>query len=528
MSKTINSDLIRGNINTIILKALYNGDRYGYEIIKDIEDKSHGQYILKQPTLYSCLKRLESQGFITSYWGGDQSNGGRRKYYSLTDMGREVFAQSQDEYEYSRTIIDQLISERPYDLETLEPPTTTIDDNFEEKYNEADAENDVEIPNTYETQPVSSEVSVTEISETEMPQMPDTDVSIDTNCTPTVSYSSIDEILKNEASESYSENVKSAENTTYSGYGSSFFATSFSDTTDYNNDDVEQAYNDAEPEASELNFDYAQQPQEIYDYPEINSQEQEIKDTHDFYEYNSSAPSVQTSTNAQTQPNQNYRNVLSKLMQDFDGDNDAQNTTEKLTKENIIAESNMSVREKIQVRNFGKLTESIRDLGDDVKIRTPDSKAVHAYNKNYLYYKNKLLLFQFGALFLIMLLETFLTYIIVKSVVKINSNYDVALYICAILISLSLPLVAGMTYLSDPFRRKRADFNLRNSIIFRLIIMLQLLLITYAFNVYLGMPISGSKEYLLSLLLPMVLSTNVPVSGLIFNKLYKSKRFAVE
>ena len=49
MTKTINSDLIRGNINTIILKALYSGDRYGYDIIKEIEDKSHGQYIRNQP-----------------------------------------------------------------------------------------------------------------------------------------------------------------------------------------------------------------------------------------------------------------------------------------------------------------------------------------------------------------------------------------------------------------------------------------------------------------------------------------------
>lgn len=86
---------------------------------KKSKKKSHGQYILKQPTLYSCLKRLETQGFINSYWG-EQSNGGRRKYYTLTEMGREVFVQNQDEYEYSRTIIDQLISERAYDLDSIE------------------------------------------------------------------------------------------------------------------------------------------------------------------------------------------------------------------------------------------------------------------------------------------------------------------------------------------------------------------------------------------------------------------------
>ena len=77
----ISADLIRGHINTIILRTLYERDKYGYEIIEEIEAKSHGQYSLKQPTLYSALKRLESQGYINAYWKTDEvSLGGRRKY----------------------------------------------------------------------------------------------------------------------------------------------------------------------------------------------------------------------------------------------------------------------------------------------------------------------------------------------------------------------------------------------------------------------------------------------------------------
>lgn len=88
-SASISSDLIRGHINTIILRTLYDGDKYGYEIINEIEEKSKGQYTLKQPTLYSALKRLETQDFVTSYWGG-VSNGGRRKYFQLTEKGKIV------------------------------------------------------------------------------------------------------------------------------------------------------------------------------------------------------------------------------------------------------------------------------------------------------------------------------------------------------------------------------------------------------------------------------------------------------
>lgn len=118
----ISSDLIRGHINTIILRTLYERDKYGYEIIEEIEKKSHGQYTLKQPTLYSALKRLETQGYINAYWKTDEvSLGGRRKYYTLTDSGREITERNQAEWEYSRTVIDNLISDRSFDFSRPAP-----------------------------------------------------------------------------------------------------------------------------------------------------------------------------------------------------------------------------------------------------------------------------------------------------------------------------------------------------------------------------------------------------------------------
>ena len=122
----ISADLIRGHINTIILRTLYERDKYGYEIIEEIEAKSHGQYSLKQPTLYSALKRLESQGYINAYWKTDEvSQGGRRKYYTLTDSGREITERNQAEWEYSRTVIDNLISDRNFDF--TQPPPAAVD-----------------------------------------------------------------------------------------------------------------------------------------------------------------------------------------------------------------------------------------------------------------------------------------------------------------------------------------------------------------------------------------------------------------
>lgn len=80
----------RGSVNTTILKTLVNGDKYGYEIIKEVEEYSDGKIVLKQPSLYSSLSRFEEKGIVSSYWG-DSDIGGRRHYYHLTDAGQKYY-----------------------------------------------------------------------------------------------------------------------------------------------------------------------------------------------------------------------------------------------------------------------------------------------------------------------------------------------------------------------------------------------------------------------------------------------------
>lgn len=109
----IDSDLIRGHVDTIILKTLTSGDKYGYEIIKEVEEKSGGTYVLKQPTLYSCLNRMEGKGLISSYWL-DSDIGGRRHYYKLEESGRLAIEENQRDWLASRKIIDNLISNMAY------------------------------------------------------------------------------------------------------------------------------------------------------------------------------------------------------------------------------------------------------------------------------------------------------------------------------------------------------------------------------------------------------------------------------
>lgn len=106
---SISSDLIRGHIDTIILRVLGEGDNYGYEIIKTIARLSDGQYELKEPSLYTSLKRLETNRLIKSYWG-DESQGGRRKYYKVTAAGTEAYKNNLVTWKTARDLIDKLIA----------------------------------------------------------------------------------------------------------------------------------------------------------------------------------------------------------------------------------------------------------------------------------------------------------------------------------------------------------------------------------------------------------------------------------
>ncbi|NLC06716.1 MAG: helix-turn-helix transcriptional regulator [Syntrophomonadaceae bacterium] len=108
MSATISTDLIRGNTDTIILNILRQGDSYGYEIYKKIIALSDNQYELKEATLYTAFRRLEQGGHIISYWG-DETQGGRRKYYRITEEGKKQYEQNKKDWNFAKEILDKLI-----------------------------------------------------------------------------------------------------------------------------------------------------------------------------------------------------------------------------------------------------------------------------------------------------------------------------------------------------------------------------------------------------------------------------------
>ncbi|HJV45506.1 MAG TPA: PadR family transcriptional regulator [Bacillota bacterium] len=90
-------ELIKGSTSLILLQLLNEKDRYGYELVKEMELKSGNALQVKEGTLYPALHKLEEKGLIDSYWV-EQEKGPSRKYYQITTDGQEVLQKKTKEW----------------------------------------------------------------------------------------------------------------------------------------------------------------------------------------------------------------------------------------------------------------------------------------------------------------------------------------------------------------------------------------------------------------------------------------------
>ncbi len=81
------SDMVRGNLDLMVLSTLCDGPKYGYLIQETLAKASGGTLVVQAGTLYPLLHRLEADGLVRSRW--DRSTGRRRKWYQLTPAGRK-------------------------------------------------------------------------------------------------------------------------------------------------------------------------------------------------------------------------------------------------------------------------------------------------------------------------------------------------------------------------------------------------------------------------------------------------------
>ena len=83
----------KGVLELCVLSLLHGKDRYGYEISEFLAEKID----IADGTVYPILRKLKSDGLVTTYLS-EESGGPPRKYYKLTELGRETYQNDRAEY----------------------------------------------------------------------------------------------------------------------------------------------------------------------------------------------------------------------------------------------------------------------------------------------------------------------------------------------------------------------------------------------------------------------------------------------
>lgn len=106
----VQSDIIRGHIEAVILKLIIEQDRYGYEISNCIKERTEGLFVIKEATLYSVVKRLEERDLIESYLG-TLTHGRKRRYYKITGLGKAYYKEKLREWKELKIVLQTLLEE---------------------------------------------------------------------------------------------------------------------------------------------------------------------------------------------------------------------------------------------------------------------------------------------------------------------------------------------------------------------------------------------------------------------------------
>ena len=91
------TELLKGTLKSLVLALLGDGDKYGYQIIKDLSERSKEVLEIGEGSIYPALHALEQKKFVKSYWK-EQHEGPDRKYYHLTQKGRKELASAKKDW----------------------------------------------------------------------------------------------------------------------------------------------------------------------------------------------------------------------------------------------------------------------------------------------------------------------------------------------------------------------------------------------------------------------------------------------
>lgn len=95
----MNTNLLRGNLDLVLLAILEDGPKYGLEIISEANTRTDGYFTFKEGSLYPALHRLEKAKLVTAEFSPSDRGGPRRRYYRLTQAGLAQLKEKRREWD---------------------------------------------------------------------------------------------------------------------------------------------------------------------------------------------------------------------------------------------------------------------------------------------------------------------------------------------------------------------------------------------------------------------------------------------
>lgn len=514
-------------MDTIILRTLQDSDKYGLEILNEIKNLSDDLYTVKQPTLYSSLKRLESQGLVLSC-PGEETKGANRTYYRLTDEGRAFLEADQSQWEFARTIIDKLLSDKEFD-KNAEKPFEPSDYRPLTKRTKKETEEKVVIKYVEIEKPIYIDKATGERIDGYSPSTaePEEDFSdISSNFSvynnqenTSSNYSSNDEISnQNIDSENTSlEDEISADQTTDTN--------DFEENVQYNiacNDINEE---NVVEEIEEENANYVTDAEESQEDTDLTSRSENEDTTtvtshftdnnyydDDFaHQTNNIAPKPQPTINHNDYINSNIDYVG--LIEDVLIEAEQQNRGKDVTPTTALFD------ERDGEITMADLQQALENKNITLK-RYQKSNTVTYYSGKF-FYSNKLLKDWAWITYAIYAIFVMMSYFLGKNV-GIQLGYSVGFAVSGIL----FPIICTIIWGKSPLRKKRNNLTLTNAMLSALILVIAFMLVILIVAFFaVQIDIQNPTQYVPALVVPCCSLVLLPISVMIFALLFKVKSY---
>lgn len=573
----------RGFVNNIILESLLGGDKYGYEIIKEVEEKSNGKIILKQPSLYSSLKRFEAKGFITSYWG-DSDIGGRRHYYTITEVGRNYFNKGNKDKDFDLDDNEEDSNVEQISIDTEEdnsanvvsvtdeesspaPTTDTESDEYnvfallesnktEDKSNDSPAPKVTPAENTIKQKETSIQVDMFSQNNHE------TDVDTEEN----VNLERIQQLKLSDDSTPINSTLEDSSNKKdiplIKEQQQDFFSWEDLKRKQVVNN-IEEEQQDNKPIKNQVVMDQygilkvgdafqEKKEQKIYDNvgtrinyndpvikkerkskqtQELTEEEREIKNKKfnqkldELISQKTNTVSTPSPTPVEEDNDIDYKNILGDLLAPENNEEDRIYQPTNYVEEDPIPDN--IVEEAIeQVQTYNNYTISNKTSSfesDGFKFKPFVTEVDEVEKQTNFILSNKAKLYYGIFTFVFMILQISTLFIILKSQALLYTT-DYLFYGLAYGIAVVLLLICLIPYLIIPDKRKANTFKLSYSLLFGILLFVSACALTYALNTFAGLNAANVSQFSTKLLLPIVLSINFVTTPLIYKLITMNKK----